>query len=114
RPAPSPRSLSRRPEIDEARPALIAGKPECRTYALAVAVPLGDPLRAKPKRGGDDQEILARGAGREHLLPFRRRRVLHHARDHGDDQGSAHKTVRLGLEPELADILLFTLTNASE
>src|SRR4029079_1103798 len=55
-------------DIDEAGHPLIVGKLERFAHALAVAVPLGDPLGTVTKRGGGDQQVLTRGPGRKHLL----------------------------------------------
>src|SRR3990172_11184139 len=74
--------------IDETGDALVAGKRKGLAHAFAIGAPLGDPLRAVAERRGGEDEILAGGAGRENLLPFRRCRVFFPARDHGENEGS--------------------------
>src|SRR5581483_5054006 len=65
-----------RADIDEACNALVLGETKGFAHALAVAVPLRDPLRAVAEGGRGEDQVLAGGARREHLLPFGRRRVL--------------------------------------
>src|SRR3989304_7662787 len=100
--------------IDETGDALVAGKGKGLAHAFAIGAPLGDPLRAVAKRRGGEDEILTGGAGREDLLPFRRCRVLHHARDHGDNEGRAQEPLRLVLEPEGTRVLLLPATDLGE
>src|SRR3990170_5215223 len=100
--------------IDETGDALVAGKRKGLAHAFAVSAPLGDPLCAVAERRGGEDEILAGGAGREDLLPFRRCRVLHHARDHGDNEGRAQEPLRLVLEPEGTRVLLLPAADFGE
>src|SRR3990170_3401966 len=100
--------------IDETGDALVAGKRKGLAHAFAISAPLGDPLRAVAERRGGENEILAGGAGREDLLPFRRCRVLHHARDHGDNQGRAQEPPRLVFEPEGTRVRFFLAADLGE
>src|SRR5918994_7154572 len=88
-----------RPDIYEAGHPLVRGQAKRAAHALAIGTPLGDPLRAVAERIGGEDEILAGGAGRQDLLPFRRPLALHHPRDHRDHERRAQEPLRLVLEP---------------
>src|ERR1700687_4112177 len=64
--------LLRRANIDETGDPLVIGKRQGLAHPLAVPAPCGDPWHPDPERGGGNEEVLAGGARREDLLPFRR------------------------------------------
>src|SRR5271166_1116996 len=78
--------------MDEAGHALVLGKPDRGAEARIIGQPLGEPGRGEPERARRHDQVHARRAGRQHLLPFGDLRVGRGARHDGDDERGADET----------------------